>query len=499
MSGGGGGGKGGGAQTTGYRYMFGIHMGIARGPVNEIIEIKVGDKTAWSGSITGNENIVIDQYNLFGGEGKEGGIQGTLQTMMGRPDQVACTGLAAMLPGPLPGFRRMVTAFFDGIVAMNNPYPKPWKFRIRRTTEGWDTAVFEPDLAQIQYAPPGGAVTIIAMNPAHIIWECFTNREWGRGLNPAMLDYDSFQTAAQTLFDEHFGLCMKWSRRDSIESFVQSVIDHVGAALFTSRRTGLIVLKLIRGDYIVDDLPIYDTTYGILSISENSVASQGVGINQIIVTYHDPITDEDKVVKVENLAAIQGAKGAVNSSKISYTGIPTPALATRIAQRDLKATSLPLRKFSFTMNRIGRDVEPGSVVVIQDRDRGIPKTVVRIGKVDDGGLTKGTITFTGIEDVFALPITSYAATVPNTWETPNFTACLDVHAAFELPYFLVMHNTSQADMQFITADSGYIGTVMARGSQMNVGYKIAVRPTAPTGEDYPVGTSNYCGFVPDWI
>ncbi len=31
----------------GYSYYFGIHMGLGRGPVDEITHIKVGDKTAW--------------------------------------------------------------------------------------------------------------------------------------------------------------------------------------------------------------------------------------------------------------------------------------------------------------------------------------------------------------------------------------------------------------------------------------------------------------------
>ncbi len=32
--------------TVGFRYLFGIHMGLSRGPVDEIVEIKVGEKVA---------------------------------------------------------------------------------------------------------------------------------------------------------------------------------------------------------------------------------------------------------------------------------------------------------------------------------------------------------------------------------------------------------------------------------------------------------------------
>jgi hypothetical protein len=139
--------SGGGSQTVGYRYLFGIHMGIGRGPVDELCEIKVGDKRAWLGSVTSNASVPIDAYTLFGGEDKEGGVRGTLEVMMGGPTQTAGGGLTTMLGGQLPGYRRMFTVFFDGIVAMINPYPKPWKFRVRRALQGWDGPVFRPDLA----------------------------------------------------------------------------------------------------------------------------------------------------------------------------------------------------------------------------------------------------------------------------------------------------------------------------------------------------------------
>lgn len=711
---GGGGGKGGGSQVTGYRYSFGIHMGLGRGPVDEIVEVRVGDKTAWSPVIGGSKitdtvDVPIDQYNLFGGEGKEGGVQGTLQIMMGKPDQVASSGLRAMLGQTLPGFRRTVTAFFQGIVAMNNPYPKPWKFRMRRVLKGWDGAVFEPNTALIpvgkdgtvviedefvsggvlgfaiardatavqfnnyvsyntgnpnrylfgelgvpttagivttniptgfadtgvrpsstvpinvdriyqigfqngfwiedecsfdieflnqsgnpvaalrgRYANtsfytsvfigpslaslslitnifvgdtrnvvfnngyiealsttfacdaksirsarlsnfrakynyqgtvqggnayiifklkdtliPGGVVPadingINSMNPAHIIYECLTNREWGRGFPTSLIDLTSFASCAQTLFAERFGLCLKWSRSDSIDSFIQGVIDHIGASYYQSRTTGLMTLKLIRDDYSVEDLPIYDTDSGITRINESSISSPINGVNQIEVTYHDPISDEDMVVKIDNIAAIQASGGNINLLQKNYPGIPTAALAQRLAQRDLRAASSVLRRFSFSMDRRGRMLAPGSVIRIRDAARGIPETVVRIVTVEDGTNTSGEMTLTGVQDVFALPGSSYSVPVPNTWTPPDMTPCLDVHRVIEMPYFLVNHTTSTANLATIDPAAGFVGTMVGRGKSINVGYKIAVRDGAATPEDYPSETTQYCGFTPDW-
>ena len=138
-------GGGGGDQIVGYWYSFGIHMGIGRGPINEVVEIRVGDKTVSTTSMTASGTYSINAPEAFGGEKAEGGVVGSFQMLMGEDTQVAPASLKAMLSRvKLPGFRRMATAFFDGRIAAINPYPKPWTFRVRRTDKGWDGDVWYP-------------------------------------------------------------------------------------------------------------------------------------------------------------------------------------------------------------------------------------------------------------------------------------------------------------------------------------------------------------------
>jgi hypothetical protein len=692
--------------TVGYRYYFGIHMGIGRGPVDALHEIRVADKQAWFGEATANTTINIDAPALFGGEEKEGGIQGPLELMFGEADQEASTGLKAMLGNILPGFRGMFTAFFNGLICMNNPYPKPWKFRFGRVLKGWDGAVWYPEKARIglgsgsydpvvlpesmlvsvwawrrdstvydeydisktalptwesyygelgesallsmniytnptapgdsgvlptktipfdetrdyfihigngfwsndvsdakfefldeagnvvaaivtedagaadfqhflKYGPnltslttvsqatftsgtislsdglltftkggsgstynsnfslacdalsirsirmsdvrvrstytgasanpaafvvlkkqpktsPGYTFAAYSMNPAHIIYECLTNRVWGRGLASAKLDLDSFATAANALFDEQFGLCLKWTRKDSIESFVQGVLDHIGAVLFVSRTTKLLTLKLIRADYTLASLPTFDTESGILEISDAAVSSIGAAVNAVFVTYHDWVNDEDKTVGEKNVAAIAAAGGVVNSVTKSYPGIPTASLALRVAMRDLRAVSTNLRKFTVVMDRRGEDIEPGSVFALEDPKRGIPKMAVRVGRVEDGTLVDGRITLTVIQDVFSLPETPMTAEVPSTWVPPNTTPCIDQQLVMEAPYFVLAGRMSKADLDYMTPDSGYIAAINSRGQPLNQGFRLAVRTGAPTVDDNPPDSSYVC-------
>lgn len=667
-------------QTVGYKYFFGVHMGIGRGPVDALHEIRVADKQAWRGRITKNQSFQIQARELFGGESKEGGVEGRVEVMMGESDQEASTGLKAMLGSVLPGFRGMFTVFYNGLVSVNNPYPKAWKFRLNRVLKGWDGAPWYPEKAKIKLTPTSGkpiawltdkrdprnpellyeyrangssvwrstldevledvaygstyhrnATSVVvgwsrgtakmypassppsptdadtvylhlnraeakkgyygtlppdmggylyctpfqnadiqpsnvhfwwsglsdfdeadttsgtpglyrlsyseadegevvlnncvnypsedglfpkamlthdirievrylegagdpfAMNPAHIIYECLTNRVWGRGLEASKLDDGSFRAAAETLHAEDFGLCLKWTRKDSIENFIQGVIDHIGATLYVSRTTKLYTLKLIRGGYNLNDLPLFDTESGILSISDASVASIGSTVNAVQVKYHDWENDEERTVSVKNAAAIVAAGGAVNQVTRDFPGIPVASLALRVAQRELRAVSTALRKFTITMDRRGEDFAPGDVLAIQDPKRGVPKMVVRVGRVEDGTLLDGKITLTVVQDVFTLPATTMAADVPSTWVPPNNTPCIDQQRVFEAPYFLMVRTMSKADLDYVGPDSGYIATLNSRGQPLNQGYKIAVRPDAPTVDDNPADDSYACG------
>ncbi len=222
-------------QTIGYRYFMGIHMGLCRGPINELREIRVGDRTAWKGSAVGQARWQINASSLFGGDEGEGGIYGTIDLMLGTETQPVNPRLKKMLGSALvPAFRGVTTLFFDGLICSMNPYPKAWSFRARRVTSGWDDDIcWYPEKSVVWL----GDNTISAMNGAHIIYEAFTNRDWGRGRSAARIHDASFRAAADQLFAEGFGLCICWRRQDGIGALVGSVLDHIGGVLIDDLET----------------------------------------------------------------------------------------------------------------------------------------------------------------------------------------------------------------------------------------------------------------------
>lgn len=466
------GGGGGGSQTTGYRYYMTLLMGVCHGPVDSVNEIRVGDRTAWSGEVTGNKVVNIDQPGLFGGTKAEGGIQGWVDIMFGYPGQTPNVNIINRFGGVVPGYRRMLTVIFDGMICCNNPYPKAWNFRVSRIKQGWDGAVFFPALAAIKLWS-SDKKPINAMNPAHILYQANTDRDWGRGIPRDRLDDQSFRNAAQQLFNERFGLCLKWSRSGSVSDFIQSILNHIGGALFTSRQTGLLTLKLIRDDYDHNDLPSFDRLTGLLGVDDASAGAGNLAANEVIVTWHDPVNNEDRQVRERNLGAIRAAGGTV-STKTDYPGIPTAELAHRVAARDVRANTSGAARLTVRLDRRGHALNPGDVFTINHEVYGY--LVLRIGSIDYGTLTDGTVTVTAVKDVFGLPDAGASSPQAPDWTPPDTTPKLPpYYHVFEASYrdliLPVLSGTGLA------ADdvTGIMVSLAARPSALSLNYELDAR------------------------
>lgn len=444
-------GKGGG--TIGYHYLGTMLFGIGRGPVNELVAIKVGGELVWEGRACGMSPHSINKPDIFGGEKKEGGIQGVFGNFMGAADQVLPGPLGPLnvgqtgpyQSGTLPDlkaalateeepdvseFRGRHIFWYDGLLSSMNPYIKTWEFRRRRTTAGWhNDECWYPEKATI-YLRDG---LIYAMNPAHMLYQAFTDPTWGRGLPASDLDDNSFTYAANLFCSEMFGLCMRWERRDEIGNFIESVLDHSGAVVYTDRETGKINLKPLRDDYDPNDLPHFDQTNGLLSLYEDDSASSDNIADEVIVTGLDPITNLKIEGRSYNLAVRRFLKGT-STSAVEYPGLPTLELCNRVAERNRNLGGAGLRKFAIKMDRNGFRLHPGAVIKITYLPRGIQNLVLRVGDVDDGEMANGTITVRAVQDVFGLPLVGFVKPVENTYVPPTGIVEPAVAVAYEATY-----------------------------------------------------------------
>ena len=525
----GGGGKRG-KQTVGFRYYMSLLMGIGRGPIDELVQIKVGDVNAWpvaegssprtvfgipipgtgssndltvvaqgpSGSgvalfedgttivmpaaaintVSGSATTNINASELFGGDKKEGGVQGSLRVMMGTAAQVVPNSVKSAIGGRVSDMRGVTTLFFDGLLCSINPYPKKWKFRVRRTTSGWDGPVWQPSLATIWMR--NGSIK--AMNPVHILYECLTNRDWGRGYPRSWLNDTRLTEMAQVLYNENFGLCLRWSRSGELGEFVQMVIDHVGGSLYVDRTVGLISMDLLRADYDVAALPLFTYSSGLLSVENADTAAQEDVINEVIVGWNDPIQDKDRQSRVHNLASLQSMGGGKNSTKKDYNGIPVPELAARVAQRDLKASASSLKRFKVVLDRRAWRIKPGDVFRISAPDKDIYNVIVRAGKTNSGTNTDGKITVEAVIDVFGLPASSFLSEAPIEWAPPSRAPQpADRRMLREATYHDLVRSLGPGDLATVTPDGAAIATLVGKPTDLSQAYNLLTRAE---GEDF---------------
>lgn len=463
-------------QTVGYRYYLGMHLAICHGPVDAVTEIQVADRQAWNGNLSGSGRINLDKPELFGGEKREGGVSGAVDVAFGQSTQAPNDYLVSKIGSPQPAYRGLLSLILRQVyIAANNPYMKPWAVRVKRCFRGWHATKAEIN---------GGA------NPAHMVYECLTNAEWGMGYPSASLDDASFKTAADTLHSEGFGLNMIWLQQSKIEQFIKEIMDHIGGVLTTSPATGRFVLKLIRADYDVASLRVLDPD-NVIELESYQRAAWGETTNELVLIYTKPDTFKETSIAVQDLANIQ-AQGAVVSQTRRYPGITSDSLASRVAMRDLAAVSTPLAKVRLKVNRQAWNLYPGDVFKLVWPAFGIEGLVLRIANVDGGTLTDGSISIEAVEDVFGLPAASYTGSQPTGWidPVPEPTVAIP-RRLIETPYWDLALAMSAADLDYLDPTDCYLQTLAGRPTPGAMNYELNSK-TSSSSVYTPRAQAEFC-------
>jgi len=415
--------------------------------------------------ITEQTTITINKPDLFGGKKKEGGVAGKVHVMMGNLTQLMPAELASKFnrtPQTMPAYRGICNMFFyngqgkKGFYWGSNRYYLPdVSVNLTRIPKG-----LNPSIARI-----GNDA-----NPAHIIYECMTNRDWGMGAPNTAFDLTSFNNAAQTLYDEKFGLSMMWSDQMEIEAFIGEVLDHIDATLFVHPRNGLFTLKLIRNDYNVDELPEYTPDNATLVNFQRK--GWGETINELTVTYKNPANEEEVSFTIQDPANI-AMQGAVVTDNRNYYGIRNGTLASKVANRDLRAASAPLCSCEIEINRTAWDMVPGDVVLITWPEYGLQRVPMRVGPVDYGKDGSPRVRASLVEDVFFLPEADSYYIPPDTeWQDTRENALpIDPAKVITLPLFFVLRQpgavSEEETLQFAYPEvlAGILGSSLQDDAQ----------------------------------
>lgn len=422
-----------------HEYTMGLHMGIcAYGDGITLVAAKYNGKEIWRGGLVDQDTVAVNRADLFGDVKKEGGVKGLLWWLPGKATQVMPQSLAARLgltSETCPGFRGFASVFLTGVadvwegayqglvsalnnqpsafkrgfyLAANNPYLRAFSFRVRRAPVGLNPAIA---LIQVDNDSLGNAQ--YAANPAHIIYECLTNQDWGMGESEGVIDKASFEAAAQLFHGEKLGMSLVWTRQSEIQKFIGEVCNHVQAAVFVKPSTGKHTIKPLRGDYDVDLLPVVDPSNA--DLSNFARKAWGELANEIVVTMTNAETGKTETLAVQDLAAIAAEGGIVTSSR-NYYGFTSRAAAQYVAERDLAASVNPIATCQAQVTRQFWDSVSSDVVVLSWPEYDIERIVFRVSEVQKDA---NVVTLDLYEDIFGLDLASYLESDDTSWVNPS--------------------------------------------------------------------------------
>ena len=120
------------------KYYATLEQVICMSPADAIVEIEINDEKAWVDPIVNNKEFYIDKPELFGGKSSEGGVQGWCEARFGNTDQPKSSYLAEKISDILSATRGVVSVVAKNFYLGQNPYAKPWHFRVKSTLKNAD-------------------------------------------------------------------------------------------------------------------------------------------------------------------------------------------------------------------------------------------------------------------------------------------------------------------------------------------------------------------------
>lgn len=479
--------RGGGGKMRVADYYLAQHLGICHsgeGAETTLLELKVGEKSAWIGASTSSgapvagHDVEVHNPGLFGGNQKEGGVEGTMTVLHGGPSQLIPPKLASMIgrsQAQSPGYRGILSVFFSGLPgwarqgfkwSANNPYLKPTWFKVKCNHNRW-----YPEKSMI-----GDSA-----NPMHIIRECIVNTDWGMGGSPAMFDDAEIRAVADQLMLESFGLSMMWAQQSEIKSFIQDVLNHINGTLSINARTGKFRIKLIRNDYVQSQLPAFTRDNVVIKSSQRKSWSETV--NEINVTWTNPENEGEEVVTVQDPANIS-IQGAIVSDSRNYFGIRSQRLATEVAMREIQAASKALMQLEVEFDRTAYDLLPGDAILLKGmKEISFEELVCRVVSIDKGGPDDMVIRASLVEDVFGQPAI-YTTLDPGRWQsTAEPPKPITTYEVLTAPYFMVARLLGEAAAQSMQFPAVYPVVFAAPGGKDTQSYVQQARRRNIAGTD----------------
>lgn len=283
------------------------------------------------------------------------------------------------------------------------------------------------------------------INPAHIIYDLLSNKIYGKGAPDSKIDLDALEKMADTLYNERMGISLVWGESSSYEDFMNLVCDHIKAVVpYVDVQTGKWTTKLLRDDYSKPAL-VHLNESNIQSVKNFTRKTMSDAVNVVTVTYWDRKQGKTSTISVDNPARV-AQQGKTITQKIDYDGFTNSEIASRVALRELKTLSSFLA--SVTLQAFGdqaMSLKVGDCFRWSWGDFRISEAVMRVTKVNYGGVLTNYATIDAIEDSFSTPNEAVVPYLPPNEQDSEEPKQADF-LAMEAPYFDVVQMFGETEV-----------------------------------------------------
>ena len=444
-------------EPLGHQQIF-LHMIFCQGPVDEVVEIRSGDTRlygspdkvvgsteadvveSWDLRVhydeTGDSIVEIDDYfdntdgmtyfgptdySLTGGgrpqvsrwwESQPLGTWDFFAFMGGWPDQPEDDLLAVNVADDegVPAFRSVFGIRGLYIWAFGGELPEV-SARVKRRRTGSFGENLSDYLASQPWVPGDSALVGEDMNAVAAIEEVIRDEQMGLGIPRRFLSDNHFLYASSEAGGAELGISGVLRQREDAAGFVAALLTQIDGGLYEDPETGLLCVRLARDDYDLDamtqqagDFTTKDIeTFGpaqILDIRDAGLEASTL-VNEIELVYDDRRAKRRRTI-TDHDTADQMMRGPI-SQEVQYPFVLDGGIASRLAARDLRDLSTPLRQYRITLPAsVAEDLRTLDVFELIYPKWGIESSILRVTSMRTTGPLEQTVEVEAIQDVFAV-------------------------------------------------------------------------------------------------
>lgn len=467
---------------AGYRYFLTWELGICMGPITALHHVRVypGEFSAFSAPFP---TVLGDELNFNGSGGEQGG-----RIRMYRGSHTQVRNVADPYNTPMTNYRGVCFAVFEDYYIGTSPAPSSYAFDIERQPiclrkDG--TPV--PGLKLTASANPASAAAQDA-NPAAILWEVFTNQIWGKGMDPDLLDEESFVQTSQYFEAEEIGMSFTLESQTIITEAVEQIRSHVQTVVIWSN--GKLYCRCLM-DRSRAYSPMITLTADSVSDPQLARPTWPSCPNELRANFCNRYNNfQSEIVIAQDMAGI-ATQGRINSTTIDYPAFSNRATCDKAVRRNLAEISYPQATLSLKLNRFHSHLMPSDFVrfIWNEWSGGSMTCYYRITEISDKDQDSGGIQLRLLEDLYATPhegeSVAFVPPVP-AYEGQTITDDTDVNLAepVDLEYVGGISNLQIVEMPISLTDGDRVFAIFCqRTDGLTQSIRLLWRPVSePSGD-----------------